>query len=162
MSRTSSRTAILSLCFGGLSAAVVGFLLTERGSALFWPPNERNVAVHARFDGDQLVLLVGNDSGQIIDILRADLELMQREQMTSLGAFPEITQVYDLSTGDPTKVGVFDDRVTIGANVAHSIKPGARDQFAFRLVGVRQADIEDVRGVLVDAKDRTFNVDFRE
>jgi len=112
-----------------------------------------------RFEDKKLLLFVRNNSDDPLDLTQATIDLNAPELVknTALGAYPDVSKVYDVSasSGSAT-LEAGSDGLAVKLKITQVIAPKGADQFAVSLVGLTgpidlsnvkiHAEIKDVKG----------------
>lgn len=101
--------------------------------------SEEYVSVRYRIEGhDQVMILITNDSDEVLDVSKISINANVTDHRNDLGAFVEPSRVY-LVEGSSTKNLVPVDYLVGGKAVVsirslHSLTPGSRDVISVRFV----------------------------
>jgi hypothetical protein len=112
-----------------------------------------------RLEGGKLLLFVRNNSDEPLDLTQAKIEIEDPSlvESTTLGAYPDISKIYGVSTTSGTaKLELAGNRLIVNINITQAIAPGAADQFAVTLVDITgpldfskatiHAEVTDIKG----------------
>jgi hypothetical protein len=157
---TTKHSPWITLLSSGLVVALFTFVAGKAWEVLrHHSVGPKYVDTAVRFEDHKLFLFVRNNSDEPLDIVRAKIDIDAPELVSSpaLGAYPEVTKVYDVSaTSGSAKLDVVANHLVVRMKIIQAIAPRGADHFGIALSGLTgpvdlskatiHAEIDDIKG----------------
>ncbi len=156
---TSRISKITTILFGGLGVAIFVFVANKIWEAYsFRDLGPKYVTTSMRFERDTLFLFIRNNSDEPLDIIESKIKIANLDDK-SLGTYPDVSKLYDVSSLNSTELSSSKDTLIIGLRIIQAIDPGKADQFGIKLEGLfGPVDLSKayIRAELYDTEKNTY------
>ncbi|MEO0248594.1 MAG: hypothetical protein ABIN58_03410 [candidate division WOR-3 bacterium] len=160
MAKAKRKVAWLTILSSGIGVALFTFVANKAWELYrHHPVGPKYVETSIRFEDNRVFLFVRNNSDEPLDLMRARINVDEPALLKNeaLGAYPDISKVYDVSaTSGTARLDVTDKGLVLNLNITQAIAPKGSDHFGVSLVGLAgpvdlstakiQAELEDIKG----------------
>ena len=160
MAKAKRKIAWLTILSSGIGVAVFTFVANKAWEVYrHHPVGPKYVETSIRFEDNKVFLFVRNNSDEPLDLMRAKIDIDEPALLKTeaLGAYPDISKVYDVSaTSGTAKLDVTDKGLVLSVRITQAIAPKGADHFGVSVVGLTgpvdlstakiHAELEDIKG----------------